>query len=103
MAGEDFVMVQLSKDGVDAAKGGPITVSNGRRSFTFKAGVPQRVERSYEWSGVLSRQVAPDGKKLFELAQVPAAPAPAVPTAPAPAAAVVKTESSNTIPSVKVL
>lgn len=72
MAGEDFVMVQLSKDGIAAAKGGPITMSNGRRSFTFKAGEAQRVERSYEWNGVLSRQVAPDGKTLFELAPPPA-------------------------------
>jgi hypothetical protein len=81
MAGEDFVMVQLSKDGIAAAKGGPITISNGRRSFTFKAGEAQRVERSYEWNGVLSRQVAPDGKSLFELAPEAAPAAPAVATA----------------------
>jgi hypothetical protein len=68
MAGEDFVMVQLSPDGIAAAKGGPIGISNGRRSFTFKAGEAQRVERSYEWHGVLSRQFAPDGKSLFEMA-----------------------------------
>jgi hypothetical protein len=87
MAGEDFVMVQLSQDGIAAAKGGPITISNGRRSFTFSAGVAQRVERSYEWNGVLSRQVAPDGKKLFELAP---------PAVPAPAAAAPTTQPENT-------
>lgn len=90
MAGEDFVMVQLSKDGIVAAKGGPITVSNGRRSFTLKAGEQLRVERSYEWNGVLSRVVTALGKKLFELAPalIPAAsPVATVPTA----ASVVKT------------
>jgi hypothetical protein len=92
MAGEDFVMVQLSPDGIAAAKGGPITMSNGRRSFAFKAGEPQRVERSYEWNGVLSRQFAPDGKSLFELAPPPAAPA--TPAAPAPAT-VPETDSSK--------
>lgn len=79
MAGDDFVMVQLSPAGIAMAKGGPVGISNGRRSFTFKAGEAQRVERSYEWNGVLSRQVAPDGKKLFELAPAPAAPATSLP------------------------
>lgn len=92
MAGNDFVMVQLSQDGIAMAKGSPIRVSNGRRTFCFVAGVPQRVERSYEWLAVLSRQVATDGKKLFELA-----PAPATPAAPAPSAPAVIAASETTV------
>ena len=99
MAGEDFVMVQLSKDGIAAAKGGPITMSNGRRTFTFKAGEAQRVERSYEWNGVLSRQVAPDGKKLFELAPPPAPTS--VAANEARAAAVIATETNSSKSSVE--
>lgn len=95
MAGNDFVMVQLSKDGEAFAKDGPLSISNGRRSFTFKAGVPQRVERSYEWLAVLSRHVSPAGKRLFELVPtatpvaVPAAPATPVQAQPPAAAAIV--------------
>jgi hypothetical protein len=102
MAGNDFVMVQLSVDGAALAKGSSIRVSNGRRSFSFTAGVAQRVERSYEWLAVLSRQVAPDGKKLFELAPAPAdAPvsqpveAPVIPAAPAPAVPAAATEEKK--------
>lgn len=90
MAGEDFVMVQLSPDGVAVCGKGPLKSANGRRSFSFMPGVPLRVERSYEWLAVLSRVVAPDGKKMFELAPAaaasapaPAAPSSATPTAPA--------------------
>lgn len=67
MAGDDFVMVQLTEHGVELAGGAPIRVSNGRRTFVFEPGVPQRVERSYEWHGVLSKHVTPNGLQLFEL------------------------------------
>lgn len=86
MAGDDFVMVQLSADGIAAAQGGPLRCSNGRRTFIFTAGVPLRVERSYEWLAVLSKQRTPKGAKLFELAPATAAPPP---PAPAPTTAVV--------------
>jgi len=89
MAGDDFVMVQMSAVGIAAAKGGPLSLSNGRRHFLFTAGVAQRVEKSYEWNAVLARSVTPSGEKLFELA--PPTPQPenpiAVPAVPVVAAA----------------
>ena len=94
MAGDDFVMVQLSAVGIAAAKGGPLSVSNGRRHFLFTAGVAQRVEKSYEWNAVLARSFTPSGQKLFELA--PAATAAAAPT-PQP-----KNDSSTAAPAVPV-
>jgi hypothetical protein len=81
MAGDDFVMVQLSAIGIAAAKGGPLSVSNGRRHFLFTAGVAQRVERSYEWNAVLARSFTPSGEKLFELAPAVVARVVPVPVA----------------------
>ncbi len=83
MAGSDFVFVQLTQAGTELAGGHPLTVSNGKRSFTFMppkgeaAAVPLRVEKSYEWNGVLSKQHTPLGLPMFELVADPAAPAAA--------------------------
>lgn len=73
MAGNDFVMVQLTKRGEELAAGATIGVSNERRSFVFEAAKPQRVEKSYEWNVFLRNHVTPLGEYLFEL--VPPAPA----------------------------
>ena len=67
MAGNDFVMVQLSATGVALAEGIPRSVSNGRRAFVIEPGQPLRVERSYEWHTVLEQIHAADGQHLFEL------------------------------------
>jgi len=84
MAGDDFVMVQLSKDGIQEAKGAPLRISNGRRSFLFMPGAALRVERSYEWNAILKLHVTPDGRSLFELAPDAASTKPSA--APAPVA-----------------
>lgn len=68
MAGNDFVMVRLTKVGETLAAGGLLRANSERRAFTFKPGESQRVERSYEWLAVLSRHVTPEGEQLFELA-----------------------------------
>lgn len=73
MAGSDFVDVQLTEAGVAFAGGSTLRINVGRRAFAFEPGAPLRVERSYEWGGVLSRQFTPVGEPTFELA--PAAPA----------------------------
>ena len=76
MAGNDFVLVQLTAAGIAFAEGHPLTLSNGRRTFTFKPGdAPARVEKSYEWNVVLSKQHTPAGLPLFELAPAAAVPA----------------------------
>jgi putative intracellular protease/amidase len=81
MAGEDFVQVKLSATGeAMAGAGGTLSISKGRRSFTFKAGVAQRIERSWEWNVVLAGETF-QGKAIFEIvtAGAPAAaPAPAL-------------------------
>ncbi len=76
MAGDDFVMVQLTGAGEKHAGAGPMGVSAGNRYFVFKPGVPLRVEKSYEWRAVL-RNYRHNGENLFELVpSVPAVPAP---------------------------
>jgi hypothetical protein len=75
MAGEDFVQVKLSAAGEEmAGSGGTLSISKGRRSFTFKAGVVQRIERSWEWNMVLSGETF-QGSPIFEIAGAPAATA----------------------------
>lgn len=70
MAGKDFVMVQLTAAGEDLAQGGPLRISNGKRTLTFTAGQPTRVELHYEWNLFLKVH----SLNLFELA--PDSPAP---------------------------
>jgi hypothetical protein len=90
MAGDDFVMVQLTPAGILYAKGHPLTVNGNKRSFTFPATPPDalptpiRVERSYEWNAVLSRQLTNTWQPLCELVPV-AASAATVTVKPAPA------------------
>lgn len=71
MAGEDFVMVQLSKRGEEIAGGAPIGVGGATYHFEFKPGEPQRVLKS-EFERILSKEVRVNEKEeaecLFELA-----------------------------------
>ena len=85
MAGNDFVQVQLTEFGVKFAAGGSLTISNGRRSHTFKPGESTRVELSYEWNGWLAHYHSPMGELLFELAPAAAPLKPAAAPPPVPA------------------
>jgi hypothetical protein len=93
----DFVMVELTPRGQEIAGQHSLTISNGRRSFTFTPGVPLRVERSYEWNVFLRTHVDGGGSALFQLAppstSTPAATqtaGPATTGGPAPAAGAAK-------------
>jgi len=65
--GPDFVMAQLTPDGLAFAKGAPLTISNGRSSLTFTPGKPLKVAR-YEWNMLLRDHCVPTGKSCFEIA-----------------------------------
>jgi hypothetical protein len=79
MAGEDFVQVKLSAAGeAMAGAGDTLSISKGRRAFTFKKGVAQRIEKSWEWNMVLSGETFA-GKPIFEIDATTAAAAPAAP------------------------
>ncbi len=53
----DFVTVQLSEaDRRMAGEAGTVGWANGRRHFSFKAGEPQEVERSFEWNHMLRHE-----------------------------------------------
>ena len=68
----DFVTVQLSEAGRRmAGEAGTVGWANGRRHFSFKAGEPQEVERSFEWNHLL-RHERFEGEPVLE--EVPDAP-----------------------------
>jgi hypothetical protein len=93
----DFVQVQLTAAGLAIAGTGPLTISNGRRTFTFTGTAQQKAELRYEWKSWLAQVRDGKGNPLFEVAPAVAAtegaeaaatPAPAASAAPAaPAAA----------------
>jgi hypothetical protein len=62
----DYVNVQLTPYGQEVAGAHPITISTGRRSFVLNGNNPLKVERSYEWKGLLSK-VERDGNPLVQL------------------------------------
>ena len=70
MAGNDFVMVELTPYGEALAGGTALRASNGKRVFNFLPGTPVRVEVSYEWNVLLSKMTSGNGQPLFQ--QVPA-------------------------------
>jgi hypothetical protein len=80
MAGNDFVMVQLTGAGEAMAQGHPLRISVGHRTFLFQPGTPLRVERSFEWLMVLARHFTPTGDAMVELAPVAAASTDAIPS-----------------------
>ncbi len=80
MAGEDFVFVQMTEAGAKVAGAHKLHVAIGRRHWEFlpgASGQPHpaiRVERSFEWNAVLSKQVTPEGKPFFEVVAAAAPP-----------------------------
>jgi len=69
----DFVQVQLTAAGKAFAGAHPLTISNGRRSFTFQGTGQVKVELSYEWKAFLCKQVVnSNGEAMFEIAPSPA-------------------------------
>ncbi len=76
----DFVTVQLSEAGKRmAGEAGTVGWANGRRHFSFKAGEPQEVERSFEWNHLLRHERFEGEPVLEEVAdalEVASDPAP---------------------------
>jgi len=62
--GSDFVMVRLTKFGVEYARGGALRVVEGRLHEVFEAGKPKRVTRGYEWEVLRNWRIG--GQPLFE-------------------------------------
>lgn len=64
--GSDFVQVQLTRFGVQHARGGAVRVIEGHLHEVFEPGKPRRVSRRYDWEMVL-RNWRIGGQPLFEL------------------------------------
>ncbi len=97
MAGNDFVLVQLTAAGIALAAGQPMRISGGRRTFIFGPGLAVRVERSYEWGVILSKYHSVTGDALCELA--PAGTPTVAPAATTAAATPAATPAAATTPA----
>jgi hypothetical protein len=66
MIGPDFMLVELTPDGVAFAKDTPLRISNGRTSVVFLPGVPVKVAK-FEWDMLLRDHSTFNGKTLFAI------------------------------------